>query len=93
MVQITSGEVPKGVEIKLEAMECSTGKGKIGVCSGSIIISKKQQTLVSGIGGSCTGKGKNFGHQLKYIIQLADINKLEFEESSTFLTVTYTISD
>lgn len=93
MVQIASGDLPKGVDLELTAEECSTGKGSVGAVSNTIQLTKSQQTLVSNIGGSCTGKGKNFGHKLTYKLVLKDLNKLEFEETDTYLTVRFTLSD
>ncbi|MBI1305014.1 MAG: hypothetical protein GC181_00200 [Bacteroidetes bacterium] len=93
MVQVTSGSIPNGMAIELTAEETKTGKGRCGKPSTTIRLSDKQQTLISNIGGASTGKGKNYGHRLTYKLILVDINKLEFKEPDTFITVTYTISD
>jgi len=93
LVQITSGEIPAGLVIELSAHACSTGNGVVGTASSTIELSNTQQSLVTGIGGAKTGKGKDYGHKLKYELKLSDLNQLEFEESQTYITVTYTISD
>ncbi len=93
LVQITSGEIPSGLTIELSTYACSTGNGVVGTAGSTIELSATQQTLVTGIGGAKTGKGKDHGHKLKYELKLDDLDQLEFEESQTYITVTYTISD
>lgn len=93
MVQVTSGEIPKGTKIELTASSISTGKGQRGTPSSTVTLSNQQQVLVNNIGGCCSGKGKNFGHQLTYKLVLVNLDELEFESPNTFITVTYTLSD
>ncbi len=93
--QITSGSVPDGLAIDLEVKDLQTqGTGTWGKrYSKSITLSNQPQIVVSGIGGGCTKRGRNFGHQLIYELKLTDIDELIVDDDKTYLTITYTISD
>lgn len=93
--QVTSGSIPDGINLELEVKDLQTaGKGNVGQrYSSTIYLSNQPQVVVYGIGGSCTYRGQNFGHQLIYTLSLKDIDDLALKEPKTYLTITYTISD
>ncbi len=93
--QITSGSIPSGLSLKLEVKNLqSQGRGSCGSrYSEETFLSNQPQVVVTRIGSGCTNRGKSFGHQLIYELKLDDINDLRVKEPTTYLTITYTISD
>lgn len=93
--QITSGSVPDGLAVDLEVKDLQTqGSGTWGKrYAKSIRLSNQPQVVVTSIGGGCTKRGRNFGHQLIYELKLIDIDELIVDDDKTYLTITYTISD
>ncbi|WP_028663673.1 hypothetical protein [Runella zeae] len=96
-VQITSGTVPSGADLTLQAAapSGSNGGGTIAnSASSTLTLSGSSQTLLTGIGSGYTGNGANNGHQLTYNLALASgaYSDLKYDASTT-VTVTYTISD
>lgn len=93
--QISSGSIPNGIDIQLEVGNLSNqGKGKCGVrYTDKVNLSYSPKVVIHQIGGSCTYRGVNYGHQLTYSLKLKDIDDLILDEPKTYLTVTYTISD
>lgn len=93
--QITSGSIPDGLAVDLEVKDLQTaGNGNYGKrYASSIRLSNQPQVVVHRIGGGCTNRGTNFGHQLIYELKLTDIDKLVVDDDKTYLTITYTISD
>lgn len=92
-VQITSGSLPSGVSLSLNASSfAGVGMGTTGVSTGSVTLSGSPQVIISGIGGAYTGNGTNNGHSLNYSLNVANINLLKQEAGST-VTVTFTLID
>lgn len=93
LVQISSGTVPPGIELKLEASNSSgIGQGILGSSTGLLTLNTSAQILISGIGGAFTGDGSSNGHQLTYSILINNYALLDFNNTST-IEVTYTITD
>ncbi|MFT5724532.1 MAG: hypothetical protein ACI9JN_001651 [Bacteroidia bacterium] len=94
-VQITSGTVPDGLKVYLRVKNLrKAGVGRYGRrYSSRITLSNQPQIVVNRIGGGCTYRGRTFGHQLIYTLKLDDIDDLVVEDTKTYLTITYTISD
>lgn len=93
--QVSNGTIPPGVDIDLTVQNLQTqGRGSTGRSTGvTITLSNQPQVVVQNIGGCSTRRGAQFGHQLIYELKLTDINKLKIDDTKTYLTVTYTISD
>jgi len=92
-VKVTSGTVPPGVNLRVQAGPYTgAGAGTLGLSAGLVTLDNTAKTILTGIGGSYTGDGPNNGHLLTYSISIADYSLLDFS-SSAVLQVTYTISD
>jgi hypothetical protein len=93
--QITSGNVPDGIDLELQVSNLKLkGRGKCGRrYTTKTVLTNQPQVVVCRIGGGCTRRGKQYGHQLTYSIKLKDIDDLIVKEPKTYVTVTYTISD
>lgn len=98
-VQITDGEVPVGLELKvLAAKDAGKGDGKMGTAaSAAQILSKlSANNLIEGVGSAYTGNGPSKGHQLTYTLSQSaaagSYANLDFDKAQT-LTITYTLSD
>ncbi len=92
-VRVTSGSVPTGVSLKVQASTYSgTGAGVLGVPAGQVTVDNVARTVISGIGGCYTGDGVNRGHRLTYSISISNYSLLKFNQSSS-LQITYTITD
>ncbi len=76
-VEISSGTIPDGMELRLVAGACtSSGGGQPGTPTGVITLSNQPQTLISNIGTCNTGAGVNFGHQLTYSFVITNFSQL-----------------
>lgn len=96
-VAITSGPVPNGVEIEVQASAYSgQGEGSMGNPAGNIALSATPQVIITGIGSCYTGDGVNNGHQLTYNLALSGnagaYAQLDADAGNA-IQVTYTISD
>jgi hypothetical protein len=89
------GDIPSGVQIKLQASARSGagGAGLFGTPVGSpVILNNSPQMLISGIGGCYTGNGIGFGHQLQFSIEISDYSFLDIPGNSV-IHISYTIAD
>ena len=95
-VAITSGTVPSGMSLTVEAAaDAGNGGGNVGTPWAQVTLSSTAQTIVTGVGSCYTGDGVNNGHQLTYSLSLSapsNYGDLDFDDATT-LTVTYTLSD
>lgn len=96
-VQITSGTVPAGVDVTVQAA-APTGSSSGGTiatsASSTLTLSTTAQDLLTAIGSGYTGDGANNGHQLTYnlAVHTGSYSSLKWDNSTT-LTIAYTISD
>lgn len=92
-VQVTSGTVPSGINLLLQAGSYSgSGAGTTGTSVGQIALNNTAQNLITGIGGCYTGDGSSTGHRLTYTLAISNYAQLNFSQS-TNLQITFTISD
>jgi hypothetical protein len=92
--QITSGVLPPGVSLQLQAgAYTGSGGGTSGSTAGLITLSASPQAIITGIGRSYTGNGAGQGHQLTYSLVIANQSLLNFDTDGASVTVTFTISD
>lgn len=96
-VQISSGTVPSGTNLKIVAgLDSGNGDGMMGVPVGSLLLSNEAQNIISNIGSSYTGNGVNKGHNLEYMLDLLPdtgaYGLLDFDYND-ILIVTFTLTD
>jgi len=95
-VVISSGNLPGGVDLKVQASnDAGNGGGSVGLPVSQLTLGSSPQTLISSIGSCYTGNGVGSGHQLTYILDQAgggNYSDLDFDESAT-IVVTYLLSD
>lgn len=95
--QITSGAVPDGLRLFVEAANAKgKGNGKFGKPSGKVHLSSNPKNIITNVGSSYTGDGPDNGHQLTYILEMFNLNKfgdLDFDQAQEALSITYTLSD
>ncbi len=92
-VQLTSGAVPPGLLLRVQASTALAGGGGVkGVPAGLVNIGQTAKNLITGIGRCFTGDGTGYGHQLTYSIVIDDYGLLNFDANNT-VQITYTISD
>jgi hypothetical protein len=86
--------VPEGILLKLFASsDAGYGGGNVGIPTGVITLSDKQQEVISGIGSCYTGAGVNKGHRITYFLEIDNENVYSLlEQKSIDLTVTFTLS-
>ncbi|MCX6256439.1 MAG: hypothetical protein NTW49_00825 [Bacteroidia bacterium] len=90
-VQIVSGIVPSGVDIKLKVLPCTvSGKGIPGTPVGEIRLSHIPQVIIDNIGTCFTGSGTRTGHQLIYSVDIKDYDKLQAQGTAIYLLFTIT---
>jgi hypothetical protein len=87
--------LPKGLNLQVSAGSYSgNGAGTTGSPAGKVILSNKDQELISGIGSCYTGNGTSQGHNLTYQLDLTDNDSYQnLVEIDTKITVTYTLTD
>lgn len=90
-VEISSGYVSNGLELKIEAgtYEGSGGE-QPGIPTGQIIITNEPQVLVYNIGTCSSGSGTDVGHQLTYSLNITNYSQLSAISSTTCLLFTIT---
>ncbi|MCU0339054.1 MAG: hypothetical protein MUE30_04160 [Spirosomaceae bacterium] len=92
-VQITSGTVPAGANLTVQAAPPMGGAGTLGnPLGGPLTLSTTAQDIVTAIGSCYTGNGPTAGHELIYGLAIGTYSSLKHDASGA-LTVTYTISD
>ena len=84
--------VPSGLTLKLTA-GAPGGWGNSGTSDGEINLSTTAQSIISGIGSCFTGIGGSSGSQLTYDLDIDDSNFEDLTESTTTLTVTFTLTE
>lgn len=93
LAQITSGTLPDGLELTIEANGYSgVGQGSFGASTSTISLSTTPQAIVTNIGRSFTGNGVSNGHQLNYELVIDDFGALDADDSQ-IITVTFTMVD
>lgn len=95
-VKVSSGAIPAGTNLTVQAAAASGSGGGTVVATGSSVITltDTDQSLLTGIGSAYTGNGANNGHQLTYNLALASGGYANLKsDASTTVTVTYTIAD
>jgi len=90
--QITSGSLPEGIRLTLQASNSAGGGGATGATTGIINLSNNPQTIISGIGRSYTGMGTGSGHQLIYGLSIVDYTKLDADANQN-VQVIFTITE
>ena len=89
-VEISSGTIPDGIELRLVAGACtSSGGGQPGTPTGIITLKNQPQTLINNIGTCNTGTGINYGHQLTYSFVITNFSQLS--ATSAPINVLFTI--
>jgi hypothetical protein len=96
-VQITSGDVPSGLVLSVEAAkDAGMGDGTMGEPAGAVKLDKSAQDIINGVGSAYTGNGVSRGHQLTYKLALDESKgayaSLDFDDSNT-MAITYTLTD
>ena len=95
-VMISSGFVPKGLDLYVAAAAASNGKGALGTSVGQVKLTETPTDLITDIGSCYTEDGLNNGHQLSYSLQLSNdddlISMVDFDDTNS-LVITYTLTD
>ena len=90
--QITSGTVPPGVSLRVEAgVAAAGGAGTKGSPTGLVTLDATAKNLITGIGRCYTGDGSGFGHVLTYSVIISNYSLLKFNANNS-VQITYTIS-
>lgn len=96
IVAMVEGEIPEGVQIKVEASEAAgSGKGKTGEPAGAVTLSAEPTEVIVNIGSCFTGKGSSNGHYLTYKVETDESFKnypLSTLENAS-IHVVYTLTD
>lgn len=94
-VAITDGNVPGGMDLKVvSAVDAGNGEGTLGTPTAEVNLDATAQDVITGIGSCYTADGVNNGHQLTYsLVRGGDYADLDFDETGTVLTITYTLTD
>lgn len=93
LVQITSGDLPRGISITVEASNYSgNGKGVFGKPAGKVLLGSRPGVLIAGIRGGYTGDGPYNGHMLTYSLSVASDQFFDFTSLET-IEVTFTVTD
>ncbi len=95
IMEIIQGQVPSGMEVRVNASNHSgsKGAGTFGTSVGTIILSNSPQTIISDIGGAYTGNKKNNGHNLTFSLHIVNYELMNELEDSNILLVSYTLMD
>jgi hypothetical protein len=95
--QITTGTLPSGVSLKVQAATSSTRKGTLGTTTGvKTLLTSGTVDVITGIGSCYTQNGANKGSLLSYSIEMADDNSTSWSQlvSDDYeVTITYTITE
>ena len=90
-VQVTSGSIPKGMELQIEAKPyVGLSKGKQGTPTGKISLSHRPRVLIDNISTCYTGSGRNEGHQLSFKFIITNYAKIRSGTSAIFVQYTIT---
>lgn len=91
-VEVSSGTIPKGTQLKITSSNSASGAGDRGSTVGSVVLSYSPQLLINNIGGAYTGNGLSRGHALSYSLEVVDVSQLDFDDSNT-LSISFTLLD
>ncbi len=91
-MQVANGELPEGVTLELTVGNAVGGRGMLGTPVGSVLLTEHAQLIITGIGGSYTGNGVNFGYPINYKVAISDYSKL-IESSASNIQIMVTITD
>ena len=88
-VEISSGNIPPGMELYLQAGNYNgSGRGKAGRPTGKIRLDHMPNVLINDIGSSNTGHGKHKGHQLTLSMVITDFGLLQSGDYTIYLQYT-----
>ena len=88
---MVSGSIPDGLELQVEAVPYKgISKGKQGIPSGKIAVTHMPRVLISNIGTSYTGFGRNEGHQLIFSFIIKDYSRLRSGTNTIYVQYTIT---
>ena len=88
-VEISSGAVPAGMELRIEAGTYEgEGGEQYGFPTGQIIVTNEPQIIVNNIGTCNSGSGTNVGHQLTYSFVITNYALLSAGSSTVELLYT-----
>lgn len=93
VAEISNGQLPKGVELLLEASGYSgNGDGNLGQPSGEVSLGTQPRPVITSIGNCYTGDGINNGHSLSFSLNIVSYSEIQANQASEF-TILYTITD
>ena len=88
-VEISSGNIPPGMELYLQAGNYNnSGHGKTGQPTGKIRLDHTPNVLIYDIGSSNTGRGKHKGHNLTLSMVITDFGLIEPGDYTIYLLYT-----
>ncbi len=95
MVQITDGEIPNGLTLKVIAGEdVKEGKGKTGNPTGQVVLSNQAKPVLTDLKSCYTGIGVAKGHNLTYSLELSSLDDYNQLTSTTnTISITYTFME
>lgn len=96
IVALVQGEIPAGVQLKVEASEATgDGRGQRGSSMGIVTLSGQPSEIITNIGSCYTGTGANNGHFLTYKLDFdkSANNFAQLTRAQTTLSVVYTLTD
>lgn len=96
IVAVIQGELPKGVQIRVEASDATgIGKGQRGSSVGSVKLSKQPKEIITNIASCYTGKGPSNGHFLTYQLEFdeSEDNYSQLAQAKTSCNIVYTLTD
>jgi hypothetical protein len=95
--KITSGNVPAGLSLKVQAGAANTsfGNGDFGTpAAAALVLNDSDTEIISNVGSVYTGDGVNKGHNLTYsLVQSGSYEDLRHNGAGETLVITYTLSD
>jgi len=87
------GELPKGIDLKLQVATPISGYGNVGVVTGEeISLNGTHQKVITGILSGFTGDGVKNGFQLTYTLDFNDEDYATLYNDITPLTIIYTMT-
>lgn len=92
-IDVRASALIPGVDITVEAGESTSGSGTLGKPTGSVILTEKDQPIITSIGSAYTNSGAKNGHQLTYSFSTPDENYAKLRAGKTAVTLTYTLAD
>jgi len=94
IIGMISGELPKGIRIKVQASEVlGFGKGSRGNPSGEVFLTNEPSDIITNIGSCYTGKGTNNGHVLTYKLEIDESEYSSLVNKNESINIVYTLTD